>query len=394
MRPRYVIDEKLKEYGTARQNEYVDAVNKHRSMRAAAAAMGVNYTTVNKALSELEKKAALCGYAPDYGMRFPVPSPFVVKGVSTLYDEDGKQRAQWVKSRLDESKVEEIIREFVTHLAADAKGQSRLVPAPKLADEDLLAVYPIGDPHFGMYAWKAEAGEDFDTEIAEKITMRAVDRLVASAPAAETGVLIPLGDLMHADDTKNRTPQSGNILDVDTRHQRVMVIALKAIKHAIYRLLEKHKKVIVRIVKGNHDPHASFAIALALAQHFENNPRVTIDLSPAAFWFYRFGKVLIGATHGDTAKGKDLLGVMAADKPEDWGQTKFRYFYHGHIHTTQVKEMPGLIVEAFRTLAPSDAWSAAEGYRSGRDMYCIVHHRKYGEIERHRCDVAMLEETK
>ena len=46
---------------------------------------------------------------------------------------------------------------------------------------------------------------------------------------------------------------SGNILDVDTRHRRVMLIALKVMKHCIYRLLEKHKTVVVRLVEGSHD---------------------------------------------------------------------------------------------------------------------------------------------
>ena len=96
-------------------------------------------------------------------------------------------------------------------------------------------------------------------------------------------------------------------------------------------------------------------------------------------------------THGDKAKGRDLLGVMAADKAEDWGQTKFRYFYHGHLHESGKKEMPGLLIEWFRTLAPADAWAAGEGYRSGRDMCAIVFHKNFGEIERHRCDVAMIQ---
>jgi hypothetical protein len=257
--------------------------------------------------------------------------------------------------------------------------------------EDLLVAYPIGDPHFGMYSWKAETGNDFDSDIAEKLTAGAIDRLVDSAPPAETAILAPLGDLMHADDSKNRTPQSGNQLDVDTRHQRVMLIANRAIRRAVYRALEKHKKVIVRVLQGNHDPHAAFAIGMALRDHFENNPRVTVDLSPAYFWYYRFGKVLIGLTHGDKAKGRDLLGVMATDRAEDWGQTKFRYYYHGHLHESGKKEMPGLLIEWFRTLAPADAWAAGEGYRSGRDMCAIVFHKNFGEIERHRCDVAMLE---
>lgn len=391
MRPRFRIDEGLKEYATGRQKDMIDAVNKHHSMQAAARALKMSPSTVRDAIYAVERKAALYGYAPEFGMTKSVPSPFVVKGVSTLYDEDGVQRAQWVKTRLDDSQAEEAIRQFVSHLVEDAKGLSRLVPAPKLANSDLLAVYPMGDPHFGMYAWAAEAGDDFDTSIAEKVTTGAIDRLVASSPPADTAIILPLGDLLHADDTKNRTPQSGYSLDVDTRFQKVVQIALRALKHCIYRALEKHRNVVVRIVGGNHDPHSSFAIALSLAEHFNNNDRVKVDLSPSLFWYFRFHKVLIGATHGDKASGRDLPGVMAADRAEDWGQAKYRYWYCGHIHTDTKKEFPGVSVETFRTLAAKDAWHAGEGYRSGRDMLCIVHHKDFGEIERHRCDIAMIQ---
>lgn len=390
MRPKYRVDPELKQFATESQKKYVDAVNETGSMRAASRKLGVNYTSVQQAVDSLEKKAALRGYAPAHGMTHVAPSPFVVRGTSTLYGEGGEQKMQWVKTRLDDEKVAEVIKQFVEHLVQDAKGLSLLVPLPKNPSADLLNVFPLGDPHFGMYAWAAEAGDDFDTEIAEKVTYAAVDRLVASAPPADTAIILPLGDLLHADDTRNRTPQSGYTLDVDTRYQRVIQIALRAFKRAIYRALETHKLVIAKILPGNHDPHSSFAIALALAEYFSNNPRVTIDLSPSLFWYYRFHSVLIGATHGDKAKGQDLLGVMASDRAEDWGQTKFRYWYTGHIHNFTGKELPGVVLESFRTLAPKDAWHAGMGYRAGRDAYCITHHKDFGEIERHRCDVAML----
>ena len=391
MTPRYRVDEGLRQYASDSQKRYIDAINEHGSMRAASRALGVNVSTISKAIETAQKVAAYRGYAPQFGMTHPAPSPFVVKGVSTLYDEEGAQKLQWVKTKVDEAKVEENLRLLVEDMTREVKGMSKPIEAPKVVEDDLLALYPIGDPHFGMYAWAAEAGNDFDTEIAERLTLGAVDRLVASAPAASTAILAPLGDVMHTDDSKNRTPQSGNQLDVDTRHQRVMLIANRAIRRAIYRCLEKHKKVIVRVLQGNHDPHAAFAIAMALKAHFENNERVEVDLSPAYFWFHRFGKVLIGLTHGDKAKGKDLLGVMATDRAEDWGLTKFRYFYHGHLHESGKKEMPGLLVEWFRTLAPADAWAAGEGYRSGRDMNAIIFHKNYGEVGRHTCNVAMLE---
>jgi hypothetical protein len=49
------------------------------------------------------------------------------------------------------------------------------------------------------------------------------------------------------------------------------------------------------------------------------------------------------------------------------------------------------MVEYFRTLAARDAWHAGQGYRSGRDMQCIIHHREFGEIGRHRRGIAMID---
>lgn len=390
MKP-YQVDEKLLTWATPTQKKYLLAVKEHGSMRAAARAVGVNYSSICGAMSALQGRAALSGYAPAQDLTHEVPSPFVVKGTSTLYGEDGEKKLQWVKTKTDDSQIEAVIRDFVAHLVEEAKGLAKPVPVPKHVNADILAVYPMGDPHFGMYAWAAEAGDDFDLEIAERLTLGAVDRLMASAPAAEVAVILPLGDLFHADDQTNQTPGHKNQLDVDSRYPKVLMVGIKAIRRCIVRALEKHKKVVVRLEPGNHDPHAKWAIALTLAAYFENEPRVEVDLSPSKFWFYRFGKVLIGSTHGDTVKHEQLPGIMAADRSEEWGQTKYRYWYTGHVHTQAVREFPGVVCESFRTLAAKDAWTASRGYRSGRDMYCIVHHKEFGEIERHRCDVAMLE---
>jgi hypothetical protein len=391
MRPTYRVDEGLREYGTEHQNKCLDAVNQHRSMEKAAKALGFNPSTVRDAIRSLKTKAARCGYAPEHDMTHTAPAPFIVKGVSTYYGKDGEKAGQWVKTKLDPSKVEEAIKQFVASIIGEARGLSPLVPAPEYTNADLLAVYPIGDPHLGMYAWAAEAGDDFDTEIAERITNGAVDRLVDSAPPADTAIILPLGDVIHANDQSNQTPGHGHQLDVDSRYPKVISAGIKIVRKIVERALQKHKQVIVRFEQGNHDPQAVWAVIFALQAYFENNPRVTIDLSPAKFWFYRFGLVLIGTTHGDTAKHEVLPGVMSADRPEDWGQTKFRYWYTGHVHHQAVREFPGVVCESFRTLAAKDAWAASRGYRSGRDMYVIVHHKERGEVERHRCDISMLE---
>lgn len=386
-----MLDENLKQFATASQWKYIQAIHEYGSTRKGAKALGVNKGTLSKALKAVRRKAVMQGYSPKHDMTKVIPEPLVARGVSTLYGSKGEVKLQWVKSQLDKTLAREAIEEWVDWLVQDAKGLSPNVPAPEHCDADLLAVYPMGDPHFGMYAWAQETGDDFDLDIAEKLTRAAIDRLVNSAPAAHTAVIPELGDFFHADNTTSRTPNSGNALDVDTRWAKVMQIGLRSMVHAINRTLEKHQKVIVRIVAGNHDPHSSFALGLALNAFFSNNERVVVDLTAAPFWYYTFGKVLIGVTHGDTVKSINLPGIMAFDKAEAWGKTSFRYWYTGHIHHETVKEYPGVTHETFRTLASRDAWHSAHGYRSGRDMRCIVHHRSYGEIERHRCDIAMIE---
>jgi hypothetical protein len=387
-----MIDPKLYEFATVRQLEVLQAIDKHGSNRAAARALGIHKNVVNDALRAVEKKAALRGYSPDHDLTRPVAPGQILRGASTLYRRGEPEPVlQWIKTKADDEAREQIIKAALAALSEDVRGMAPLSKAPHSTAPDLMVVYPMGDPHFGLYSWAKETGEDFDLDTARRLTMGAVDRLVESSPAADIAVILPLGDVFHANDQTNVTPKNKNQLDVDGRFVKVLGVGIQTYRHAILRALEKHAKVVVRFVGGNHDPHAIWALAFSIAAYFDNEPRVEVDLSPADFWFYRFGSVLIGSTHGDKTKTEQLLGVMATDRAQDWGATKHRYWYTGHIHHSRVVELPGVVCESFRTLAARDAWSAGHGYRAGRDMRAIVLHRDHGEIERHRCDVGMLE---
>jgi hypothetical protein len=382
-------DPRLREFADARERSFLEAIEKHGSAAKAAPHLGLHKSNISRAIQALEKRAAKMGYSPAHAMTHPVPDGFRVKGVSTLWTEDGVA-AQWVKSEVDRDRTEQILREFAESLAEGVKALAPITPAPSHVISDLLCVYPQGDPHVGLHSWWAEAGEDFDLKIAERLMCAAVDRLVATAPAAETALLLNLGDMFHADNQRNES-QSGHKLDVDGRWAKVQQVGLRAMLHCVRRLLEKHKRVILRINRGNHDDHSAYALAMMISCFFHDEPRVEVDLSPAVAWYFQFGKVLIGSTHGDRIKGPDMLPIMAADEPEKWGETKHRYWYVGHVHHQDIKEYRGGVVEYFRTLAARDAWHAGQGYRAGRDMRLIVLHREHGEIERHRADIGMLE---
>lgn len=259
-----MIDEGLKQFATPRELELIAAVEAHGSNNKAAKFLGINRRTLDRAISRLQLRAAQRGYAPIHDMTRPVPEGFIVRGVSTYYDKDGKASGQWVKSKVDDSKLEQVVRDFVASMTEGIKGLAPIIPSPKHNDDDLLSVYPMGDPHFGMYAWWQDAGDDFDLDIAESLTCKAIDRLVESSPPSKTGLLLNLGDMFHADNQKNQSA-SGHQLDVDGRWAKVQQVGLRAMLHCIMRLLEKHEKVIFRINKGNHDGHSSYALALMIS---------------------------------------------------------------------------------------------------------------------------------
>jgi len=376
------------EFASPTELKYMIAVQVHGSQRKAAKALGVNKATIGKALQRVQAKAALRSPA-EHDYTKTVPQGFAIRGVSQYINAEGKVSGSWVKTGVDEEKQQAMMEEMIAAMCRDVPKMGPVVP-PLGINKDLLNVVPMGDPHIGLYSWAAECGDDFDTETARRITLGAVDRLMQSAPDAHTCIILPLGDVFHANDQTNATPGHKHQLDVDTRFVKVLGIGIETYRHAVIRALEKHQEVIVRFVSGNHDPQAIWALAFTIQAYFSDNPRVTVDLSPSKFWFHKFGQVLIGATHGDTVKHEALLGVMACDRAQDWGNTKHRYWYTGHVHHQSVKEFPGVICESFRTMAAKDAYAAGHGYRAGRDMVCITHHVEHGEVERHRCDIGML----
>lgn len=383
------LSPELARFASPAQDRYLEAVLRLGSCRKAARELGVHNATVSRCIKSLQDKAALQGYSPEHDMTRTVPDGFKVKGVSSYYNHDGELTGQWVKSSADNERREELMRAAIEAMSGEI---SPLPPVsePKFHDERLLTLIPLGDPHFGMYSWAAETGENFDLAIAERLTFAAVDRIAARTPSSHTALLLNLGDYFHADNSTNRTPQSGAKLDVDGRFRKIAETGVRALIRCIERLLEKHQNVIVRNNPGNHDPHQAAMLSICLAARFHDNPRVKIDESPSSFFYYRFGRTLIGSTHGDGAKLGDLPLIMARDVKEDWAASDYRVWHCGHFHHDQVKELVGCTVETHRTLAAQDAWHTHQGYRSMRDLKGIVYDIEYGEIARMRCGVEQL----
>lgn len=382
---------KLYEFCTVRQLEVLQAYEKNGSYSKTAKAIGRSKTAVQESVCNVKKKAALRGWSPEHDLTRTVAPGQMLRGASTLYRRGEPEPVlQWVKTSADDAQRQEMLRGLVTELCEDIKGKSPTIAPPTYTNADMLACYPIGDHHHGMYSDADETGADYDCKLSKTVLESAFDYLISIVPPTETALLINLGDFYHANDSTNETPGHGNRLDVDTRYGKVMHSGAMALIQCVLKLLAKHKKVIVWMMPGNHDPDASMALAMGISFYFHNEPRVTVDMGVSLYKYHRFGKNLIASHHGHGAKGQDLPLIMAADRREDWGATEHRVWHCGHIHHKTVKEFPGCVVETHRTLAASDAWHSGKGYRSKRDINAIVYHTEHGEIQRSRCDVSML----
>jgi hypothetical protein len=309
-----------------------------------------------------------------------------VKGTTTLYDEDGNAKLTWVKTREDQLPPEEIAEQVREALNSYIPPSHQAVP-PDNVDSDLATVYVCADWHVGLLSWKKETRHNYDLKIGKQTIETAMGRLVSTTPQSKQAVVLGLGDLLHSDNYQGMTAQSKNVLDVDGRWPRVLQTATQLLIYTIDLALQKHEQVLVRILPGNHDEHSAIAVTLAISLYYSNNPRVTVDDDAGRFWWWSWGKVFLGATHGDKAKMKDLPLIMAARNPEAWGKSKFRHIYTGHIHNQTALETNGVTVESFQTPVAPDSWHVGMGYGAGRSVQAITHHKDLGEIIRNKVNI-------
>jgi hypothetical protein len=351
--------------------------------------MSVDPSCIRRAVQAVKKKAALQGYSPEHDMTHIAPDPFIVRGTSTYFNKDGKPTGQWVKTKLDDDKLQAMMLAAVEGLK-DEITPSLPIDGPDHCNTLLCNTYVITDYHLGMLAWSEETGEDWDIKIAEDLLIKWFQQAILMAPNAETAIFAQLSDFLHFDGMEAVTPASKHLLDADTRFAKLVRVAIRVLRQVIAMLLMKHAKVHIIMADANHDPVSQIWLREMLAVLYEQEPRITVDTSPNPYNVFEFGNVMLGFHHGHKRKPANVSEVFAAQFREIYGRTKYTYIHTGHMHHLEVKENPMMIVEQHRTLSPADAYAARGGWLSGRDASVIVYHREYGEVSRFTINSDML----
>ena len=384
------FDANLASYATVRDLEYLEALEKYGSIRQVAIQLNVDRRSVRKALDRLKSRAAIKGYSPDHDMVHPVPDGFKVRGVSTYYNNDGKAVGQWVKSGIDESRQEEIIREIVEAMCEEVP-RAEITPPPIGTADNLCTVYTLTDSHVGMLAWHKEGGEDWDLNIAERTLVGCFEQMVKSSPEASTCVVAQLGDFLHYDSALAAvTPQSGHSLDADGRMPKMVKTAIRILRTVVARALEKHQTVVLLLAEGNHDISSSVWLRAMFQALYENEPRIQVIDSELPYYVYQHGETMLAWHHGHLSKNNALPILFASQFPKVWGNTTKRYAHCGHRHHVEEKEHSGMTVIQHSTLAARDAYAARGGWMSERHVTSITYSNKFGQVARNTVTPEMI----
>lgn len=339
-----------------------------------------------------EAEATRAGTAPEFGLIDSAAAGTFMGKVTVHRNAAGEVVNTWARYHPDDEK-----RMVALLAAVEAMGEklprekARAAPAKTAAD--LCNVYVLTDFHLGMLAWHEETGADWDTDIAERMLVDWFSAAIAQAPPSEFAVFAQLGDFLHWDGMDAVTPASKHLLDADTRFQKLVRVAIRAVRRVIGMLLAKHQRVHVLMAEGNHDPASSIWLREWLHATFEDEPRITVDRSPDPYYCVEHGLTALFFHHGHKRKPSNIDTVFAAKFREVFGRTKHAYAHMGHMHHIDMKETNLMVVEQHRTLAAPDAYASRGGWMSGRDAVVVTYSKQHGEVSRCRVSSKMIEST-
>ena len=246
-----------------------------------------------------------------------------------------------------------------------------------VTERNLLEI-SIFDLHMGKLAWGGETGENYDTKIARARFLEAINLLLKRAMHFNISrILFPVGNDFFNSDTINNTTTKGTPQDEDLRWQKTFQVGVTLLVDAINILKQIGVPIDVVVIPGNHDFERSFYMGSFLHAWFSQDDQVYINNGASPRKYYRFGKVLLGLTHGSEEKESSLPLLMASDiesKPH-WSETTYHEWHLGHRHrkknvrynvydnkSVTLNEDLGVVIRYLSSLTGTEEWHHKKGY--------------------------------
>lgn len=358
-----------------------------------ARTMKIHLRTLEKRIHAIKAQASLHGWSPEHGMVHKSPSTHVTKGTSTLYKGD-TPILQWVKTDLKHEAQVATLQSIVDAMKEEIIAVAEPAVATTDFETDIIPFINIGDAHVNMLARSAEVGETFNLKTVEYELCKAIQLMISEMPSYERVVINDLGDFTHMENFAGVTTHANNKLDHDGAYPEMVATAVRIMRFIVNACLQKFKFVDLIINQGNHSRVNDIWMAELFKQLYANYERLTVLNNHNVFIPYRMGNTFVMTHHGDKCRPDRIASVMAADYPQDFGESTYRYIYMGHVHhKNAVKELNGVTVESFNTMAPRDKYAHDHGYRSASMITAILLSKTYGEVGRFVIPVELVKDA-
>ena len=279
-------------------------------------------------------------------------------------------------------KVKEPLVDAIEQLIEKAKTYAPVYPSilyPEYLDGHLLVISPA-DIHINKLASAYETGDEYNIEIAINRVKEGVTGLLNIVrPFNIDKILFIAGnDILHTDNTTSTTTR-GTFQDT----QKIWFDAFNIAKDLMIDIIEMMLTVApvhVDFNPSNHDYQSGFYLLQTISAWFSKceNIEFNVDISYSKYFVYHDN--LIGSTHADCAKEKDLALLMAHES-KDWSNCKHRYIYTHHIHHQSAKDYMSVNVNAVRSLSGTDSYHHKFGFQHApKAIECFLHHKTKGRI--------------
>ena len=258
---------------------------------------------------------------------------------------------------------------------------SQVIPPVDRSTETLAVLHPA-DPHIGKMDVH---GRKSVIPAIKQCCENLMSRLQRVNPER---VALTLGnDWFHVDGF-DRATTSGTAQDLNMSVDEMVGLGYKTAVEVIDIVRSFGRPVDIYVVRSNHDDFASSHFGWALEYMYRNVTGVTVSRTNRSRQYFRWGKNLIGLTHGHKEKLGELPELMANEEPELWGSCPFRYWVTGHLHYTRDRresETGGHGTHIFQgpSVSLTDRWHDQNGYvLARRGMACYTFGAQSGHLDR------------
>lgn len=253
-----------------------------------------------------------------------------------------------------------------------------------------MVIIPPVDLHMNKGAVRdADGNITYSTDIARQRLFDGIQGVLnKSAGVNVDAFLLTIGnDWLHTELATGATTK-GTSQDTEMHWFDAFQIAKQTIIETIEMLMLIADVWVVH-VPDNHAKNTDLLLADTIASHFRLSDNVHFQVGRHPRKYLMYGNCLIGLTHGEGVKEKDLPGKMALEAKEHWGQAEHRLWLTAHLHHKQRRSYDSTIgtmlehdnagvtvignairtqqkgkvhVEIVRTISGTDEWHQWAGY--------------------------------